>query len=200
MGKHPSPFRSSAKSILLLPLICFFALLFCTQSNSDELYSDVFLHTNSITIEEDTIPARNEIIMLTRNGEPFTGVQSYYFKNTDQLFTSITFKNGIRVKEQMFDEEGNEKYRTEIDYDFESNQRMSVRMYDEQALSIEIIDSSSEHSGMHLYTEWHSNGQLKFESTSNELGSQGLMTLYDQNGNILEQELYKDGELVEKIK
>jgi antitoxin component YwqK of YwqJK toxin-antitoxin module len=28
----------------------------------------------------------------------------------------------------------------------------------------------------------------------------GLMTLYDENGEILEQELYEDGELVEKIK
>lgn len=202
MKKQFSVFKSFSKSLLLICFVCVISLLFCTntENHPDELYTDVTLHSSNLFLESNTIPAYKETIMLAQSGEPFTGVQSYYFKKNDQLFMTFTFREGIRIKEQVFEADGTEKYRKDTDFDFEVNQRLNVRVYDEGALTIEIIDSSPEHDGLHLYREWHTNGQLKFENTSNELGSNGLMTLYDVDGNIIEQELYKNGQLVEKIK
>ena len=203
MGNEFSPIRSSSKSILSIFFISVVSFVFCTQTeiNSDELYTNVQLQLVSSPYQQvqDSGSYHNSK-MYDLEGKLFTGTQNYFFKKNDQLFTSVTFKKGIRTKEQTFKKSGEEWYRVEIEYDFEKDERISFRGYDLGTLTLEIIDSSSVHSGMHLYREWHPNGLLKFESTSNELGSQGLMTLYDQNGNILEQELYNDGELVEKIK
>ena len=49
--------------------------------------------------------------------------------------------------------------------------------------------------------QWYSNGGLKFEAYfKGNIEYEGLMTLYDENGEILEQERYEEGELVETIK
>jgi antitoxin component YwqK of YwqJK toxin-antitoxin module len=48
---------------------------------------------------------------------------------------------------------------------------------------------------------WHPNGQLawEFQMTVPGGGMHGLTTVYDENGDIVEQERYDDGELVETI-
>ncbi|MCH2450170.1 MAG: hypothetical protein MK198_08485 [Gracilimonas sp.] len=49
---------------------------------------------------------------------------------------------------------------------------------------------------------WHrSNGELAFEVFyTGDYVYQGLMTEYDEEGNIIMQERYEDGEMIEKIK
>ena len=53
---------------------------------------------------------------------------------------------------------------------------------------------------LRIIKTYHSNGQLKFKSAKSDFGYEGLMTMYDENGNITRQELYENGELIEKIK
>lgn len=53
---------------------------------------------------------------------------------------------------------------------------------------------------IYISKEYHPNGQLKYKSGKGAFGYEGLMTLYDEQGNITRQELYEKGELVETIK
>lgn len=52
--------------------------------------------------------------------------------------------------------------------------------------------------GMGFTREWHPNGQLKFEMGWDENREyHGLMTKWDEEGNILDQENYSHGKKVE---
>lgn len=60
-------------------------------------------------------------------------------------------------------------------------------------------DISSGSLGYHK--TWHPNGQLKYEAYfESNIQYEGLKTFYDENGNIIQQERYENGELVETIK
>ncbi len=186
----------------LLPMFLFITFIFCSKpDNPNELYSNVRLQLISSPYEQvQDSGIFYDSRMYDMDGVLFSGVQSHYFKSDDKLLTSVTFKEGLRVKEQTFKRTGEEWYRTEIEYDFEKKKRIAFRGYDLGVLTSELIDSSPDHDGKQLYREWHPNGQLKFQSTSDEKGTQGLMTLYNNSGNVVEQERYEDGELIEKIK
>lgn len=207
MSKNRSLTKQIFRLIPLLTALLLVTLLFCDkQSNPDELYTDIQLQLESPHYRQ-TLLDRNfdDSRVFDMNGKLFTGTQNYYFKSDDKLFTSVRFKEGLRIREQTFKRTGEEWYRVEIDYDFESGEQVSIHAYDEGALTMESINSSPDHNGLDLYREWYPNGQLKFEMTSyseenKPVVYQGMMTRYDPQGNILEQELYKGGELVERIK
>ncbi len=208
MAKHFSSFRSSAKSILTVCFVSFLSFVFCTQTeiDSDELYTNVQLKLISLPYEQiQDSGGYYDSRMVDTDGNLFTGTQNWYFKKDEQLFLSITFKEGHRVKKQTFRRTGKELYRVEIEYDFETGEQISMHSFDDGILSIESFASSPEDHGLDVYREWHPSGRLKFEMTSyseedRPMVYEGLMTLYDEQGNILQRELYKDGELVEKIK
>ncbi|MFV1884118.1 MAG: hypothetical protein ACMZ7B_06510 [Balneola sp.] len=207
MGKNSSLASKVIRLLPLLPIFLFITFLFCDrQTNPDELYTDVQL-TRSPSLSNQVLDS-GRVYASERyfnNGELFTGTQNYYFKSDDKLFTSVTFKEGLRVKEQTFRRTGEEWYRVEIDYDFDTGEQTSIHGYDEGVLTMQSLTASSEHNGLDVYREWFPNGQLKFEMTSysedkRPIIYEGVMTRYDELGNITEQERYSEGELIEKIK
>jgi len=71
-------------------------------------------------------------------------------------------------------------------------------------LSINANQDTSFHSyyddNVYIVKEYHPNGQLKYKSGEGAFGYEGIMALYDEQGDITQQELYEKGELVETIK
>lgn len=207
MNKNRSWARRVIRILPVLPIFLFIIFVFCTeQHHPDEVYFDIRLQQIPPPYEQvqDSGVYYNSR-MYDMNGELFTGTANSFFKSDDKLLTSITYKEGLRVKEQTFKRTGEEWYRVEIDYDFKSGEQISIHAYDEGVLTMQIFTSSPEHDGLDLYREWHPNGQLKFEMTSysedkRPIIYEGMMTRYNQQGDIIEQELYKDGNLIEKIK
>lgn len=63
-----------------------------------------------------------------------------------------------------------------------------------------LVHAYIDDNDVRIFKEYHPNGLLKFKMGSTDTGFEGYMTMYDENGTILEQELYENGELVEKIK
>lgn len=218
MGKNFSALRSGTKGVFLLPVLLAVTLMFCSRStggppykitgNSDVLYSNVDLYMNPERSKELNIKRRGLGIRYDSEGNPFTGVQKMRFVKNDSLFSKSVYKDGIIQSITAYFEDGSLMGKSEFGYI--GDQFKTTRQYNKDGILIEEwMDAKPGEMGYHK--KWHKNGQLKYEAYFTEniqpeglmtfhTKYQGLMTLYDEQGNIIEQARYKDGELVETIK
>lgn len=217
MSKKFSALRSGTKGLILAPILLATTLMFCTnQSNypmkitrdSDVAYFNTHLYADHEKSRELMGERDGPGIRFDANGDPFTGIIELRYLNNDSLFSETEFKNGIMKSSVRYDKEGNalDKY----EYGYIGNQFKLIRHIDSTGMLVEEwVDATPEKLGYHK--QWHPNGKLKYEAyfTGNirpkglkifNMQYQGLMTLYDEEGNIIEQANYEDGELVEKIK
>lgn len=105
---------------------------------------------------------------------PFTGTQITRYIKKNKLHGEGIYESGVLKSSTLFDADG--------------------------ILIWEVTGPESDIKPGTL-KEWYPNGQIEFELTFHTgMKYHGLMTLFDEKGEILEQELYEDGEMVEKIK
>jgi antitoxin component YwqK of YwqJK toxin-antitoxin module len=79
---------------------------------------------------------------------------------------------------------------------------MGKEMYINGMMNYKDVRPHESKDGLGHVRIWHrSNGELAFEAFyTGDKVYQGLMTEYDEDGNIIMQERYEDGELIETIK
>lgn len=184
--------RSLSKKVILLPLSLSVALLFCTKpENLDKLYS-------SVDLEYRVGPADSPrpSISYTKTGKPFTGTQQLLYKKDNRLYLEVYYRDGIQT--------GSARYENgEITHQYEmgvyQGSFYSKKEWVFGVLTHQEITPEKSPDGMGYITKWHNNGQLKYEATySGNYQYHGLMTLYNEDGSIAEQELYKNGAIIEK--
>lgn len=202
MLKHYSPIRSNSRIMVLLPMMMVITLMFCTNQKetdysdlySSKIYQEPELHFDGNRSKELGISGAQ----FTSSGEPFTGTQKVYYTENDSLYMELFFEDGINTGSVMY-QDGNvirQKHTTYL------NSRHTQEMYFNDLLVYQDIPPSKTEDGMGHARLWHrSNGKLAFEVFyTGDKVYQGLMTEYDEEGNIIMQERYEDGELVETIK
>ncbi|WP_421773078.1 M56 family metallopeptidase [Gracilimonas sp.] len=217
--KKFSALRSGSKGLLLAPILLAATLMFCTRGNgkppykitgnSDELYSNVDLYMNPERSKELNIKRRGIGIRYDSDGNPFTGTLETRYTKNDQLLTNTVFSDGVIKSSEFYNPKTGELVeKSEFGYIGEQFKRIRVYSSDEILIE-EWSDFQSGKLGYHK--KWHENGQLEYEAyfsgpikdetlKATKIPYQGLMTLYDEQGIIIEQERYEDGELIEKIK
>ena len=203
MVREDSPLRSGFKSLLLLPLLALLILTFCSKktdysdSNSSKIYHVPELHIDFDRSEELGIP-RALAARFTASGELFTGTQKVYFTKNDSLYMELYFEDGIHTGSKMT--MNGDIYR-QVHGVYLNKPLFAKEMYVNGNLSYENVPPTKSEDGMGYVRTWHRNGQLGAEVTyTGDQVYQGLMTEYDEEGNIIKQERYEDAELVEKIK
>lgn len=208
MNKKKSPAIKLFRLSSSIPFLLVIVLVFCDQSSSmipDELYTDVKLNYKTLPTDYRKTYKRDPI--LHQNQVPFTGTQNMYYRADDRLHSSSTYKEGYLSERLYFDKDGSQAMR--YVYKFEDGYQILFQRYDKNdSLLAEAKRTKIEENEYLLLSnekEWYNNGQLRYESSyymSSERPAiyHGLMSLYDEQGTILQQELYKDGELIEKIK
>lgn len=189
-------------------------------------YSDTILKMKIVPHPDSAgvMKPRHDGFTYSEDESLFTGTQRFSLENSDVVAFENIYEKGLRTGYRFYDEKGalvqrgetiyeegnrvfgasydkngNEIHR--IEQSFDGDARLSMRMYSYGNMTLEMIYPSTENSNIGTYKTFHENGALKFEmpaTNSNEYN--GLMTLYNEQGEILEQELYKNNELVEKIK
>ncbi|RNC83105.1 MAG: hypothetical protein ED557_10355 [Balneola sp.] len=170
-----------------------------------DTYSDVELQRKSLIAEGDSIYSLAQIpyLVLTESGEPYTGVQKTYSKETDRHVGTNIYVDGLIVHLKIFDEGGTGTQTLDTFYDAQKTKKISTRFYQNGTLSSEMIFSSPDHDGKRLSRFWHPDGYLRsvmiseqgdFRSKTSELIN------YDPEGNVEFHERYLNGELLEKIK
>jgi len=209
MGKNISRNRSISIKMIIAPVVLCLSLMFCTTQNeneyprmvtgnSDELYSNVDLYLNPDRADELGIEKRGFGIMFDKTGTPFTGIQQMRYIENDSLFSETVYVDGALKSTTAYHKDGSLIGKTE--YEYVGDQSANIMEYNEHGLLVgEWISSTDDSLGS--IKHWHPNGQLKFEMTHKKgMLYHGLMTSYNAEGEIIEQERYEDGELVEKIK
>ncbi|NGP77618.1 hypothetical protein G3570_13295 [Balneolaceae bacterium YR4-1] len=203
MIKEYSPLRSGFKSFLLLPVLALLILTFCTKetdysdSNSRRLYHVPELHVDFDRSEELGIPQALSA-RFTASGELFTGTQKVYFTKNDSLYMELYFEDGIHTGSEMTID--GDIFR-QVHTVYLNEPLFGKEIYVNGNLSYENIPPTESEDGMGHIRTWHDNGQLGAEVTyTGDQIYQGLMTEYDEEGNIITQERYEDGEMVKKIK
>lgn len=214
-----SALRSGTKGLFLIPFLMAATLMFCTKNkggppykitgNNDVLYSNVELFMNPERSDELNIKRRGIGIRYDSDGNPFTGTLETRYTKNDQLLTNTVFSDGVIKSSEFYNPKTGELVeKSEFGYIGEQFKR--TRVYSSNEILIEEwSDFQSGKLGYHK--KWYENGQLEYEAyfsgpikdetlKATKIPYQGLMTLYDEQGNILEQERYEDGELIEKIK
>lgn len=196
-----SPLRSGSKTAMLLPILAVLILTFCSRDREQKVeypqttYSDVELHYDAKRDEELGKPLGT---LYTSFGEPFTGTQKIYYSDTDSLHMKQFFEDGIQTGAVIYYDNGDVIRQKHGIY---LNKPLLKEMYVNGGLVYENVPPAGSEDSMGHIRLWHDNGQLSVEASyTGDQERQGLMTEYDKEGNIITQERYEDGEVVEKIK
>lgn len=204
IGKRFSALRSGLKHLFLFPLLGLMALMFCARAddtNGFSAYPDIDLTVSQTEIQSDVLGG-TVLRYKAPDSSYFTGTQNYYNKKTDQKVSSFIFENGFKTASISYNENGEETLEHSFEYAGSTNSMVAMRMFNDDGEQVEEwLAPGYDGNTLGSIKEWHPNGSLKFEvKWKEDLKYQGIMTLYDEEGIILEQERYQDGELIEKIK
>jgi hypothetical protein len=194
-----SPFRSGSKTALLLPILAL--LTFCSQKADDsapktsKTYTVPELHFDGRRSKELGKPLATH---YTSSGELFTGTQKVYHTENDSLHMKMFFEDGINTGSVIYEEDGDVIRQKHGRY---LNGPYTKEIYENEVLVYQNIPPTESDDGMGHLRGWHKNGQpsVKVNYTGDQ-AYQGILTEYDKEGNIITQERYEDGELVETIK
>ncbi|MEL7834253.1 hypothetical protein [Fodinibius sp. Rm-B-1B1-1] len=199
MYRHYSPFRSILNTALLLPILVL--LTFCCKEAENKVqypettYSNVELHLDGKRDKKLEKPLGTH---YTSSGEPFMGTRKIYYSDTDSLHMKQFFEDGIQTGSVIYYDDGDIVRQKHGIY---LNKPHLKEMYENGILVYENVPPTQSKDGMGHVRLWYKNGQLSVEhSYTGDQVKQGLLTEYDEEGNITMQERYEDGELVETIK
>ena len=191
--------------------------------NSVRVYSEPELIYDFESDAYGILSSKN--VALNEAGEPFNGSKRHFDYQTNKLFSERTYENGY-LKEILYHDKraSNTIQKEVITYEkgmptaitsynwngelhserkpvYKNGQYIGDQTYNKDHVLIYEVLFISFTDGLGSIKEWHPKGQLKFEAGYKQgMSYEGLMTSYDEFGNILEQELYEDGKLIEKIK
>lgn len=201
MFRQCSPFLSGSKTVLFLPILTFLALTFCSQKadHSDPQTSKIY-HVPELDFDGKRSEELGKPLAThyTSSGEPFTGTQKVYHTENDRLHMEMFFEDGINTGSVTYEEDGDVIRQKHDRY---LNEPYTKEIYVNEVLVHQNIPPTKSEDGIGHLRGWHENGQLSIEiSYTGDQMYQGLLTEYDEEGNVIKQERYEDGELVETIK
>lgn len=201
MKKELSTPKIFGKKIFLIPILSALLLTFCTSLKDDGNLSkryDVELIKQVISDHPYATP-----IWLNKKGERFTGSQKTISKESGEMIKINVYENGLLMKLNYHYGEDSNISHTEYEYKDSTGIKVAMRTYYKNGqVMIEGIYPMASNGFIGTSRQWYLNGELQFEMgyKNESINYHGLMTAYNEEGEILEQERYKDGKLVEKIK
>ncbi len=213
MGKSISKVKVGAIWLFLLPLSVALIIVFSAQTDNypqsismqeiwDSMpkttYQEPELHYDGNRSKELGIPLTLGA-QYTSSGELFTGTQKVYYTENDSLYMELFYKDGINTGSVIYRDGDTVR---QVHGIYKDRRELAQKMYFNGMLDYEDIRPRENEDGLGHVRIWHrSNGELAFEAFyTGDKEYQGLMTEYDEEGNIIMQERYEDGELIETIK
>jgi len=200
MTKSKSLLSSSVKIALLTPLIPILILFYNTRvidrHNIKGTY-ETKLIAETVAVD-DTF---SYIQLNTEDGEPYSGSNKLFDPKTGILETEAIYDKGMPISIKTYNGIGQVFFRNVFDY--ENGLPKKQRLYISGNLFMEYIYPTPERDYQGIQRYWHlEEGKIQYEAhfLNNSENFHGLVTEFDTQGNIVEQERYEDGELVETIK
>ncbi|RNC83412.1 MAG: hypothetical protein ED557_10345 [Balneola sp.] len=207
-SKRFSKTKGYSKPVFMLPLISFISFLFCVESIPEGfektehlpnayVYSDTDLFINTNLNQGD-----DPKILFSENGEPFSGTRQILSKKDNTLVLEYTYQDGVLTLITTNGLNPHTGIESRGEFEYKNRKLVATRYFHpDNQIAHERLSSAYSDNGLHTWKEWYPNGQLKLEwNYDDNVIAQGLATSYDEEGNIVGQEIYEDGEIVRKIK
>ncbi|MBD3617401.1 MAG: hypothetical protein HUJ22_12605 [Gracilimonas sp.] len=201
MKKELSIPKILGRKIVLIPVLSALLLTFCTsvsENGNERNRYDVELTKKVISDHRYAT-----YVWFDEKGERYTGTQKTISKETGEIIKENIYENGLLIKLKYHSGEDSNISHSEYEYKDSTGIKLASRTYYKNGqIMMEGIYPVVSNDFIGTGRHWHPNGVLQFEmSYKNEfINYHGIMTTYDEEGNIIEQERYEDGELIEKIK
>jgi hypothetical protein len=213
MGKKISKIKVGAVWLFVLPLSVALIIVFSAQTDKyaqtismqeiwdsipQTTYQEPELHYDGNRSKELGIPLTLGA-QYTSSGELFTGTQKVYYVENDSLWQELFYEDGIITGSVIYTDGDTIR---QVHGIFEDRLEMGKEMYINGMMNYKDVRPHESKDGLGHVRIWHrSNGELAFEAFyTGDKVYQGLMTEYDEEGKIIMQERYEDGELIETIK
>lgn len=225
MAKRSSRYTMFTKQFALLPVMMLFLFIFGAKERpglyespyksvlgqeyvvyqfvSDEAYySDIKLNVKA--------EPKSKFANLKRkhddNGNLFSGEQNWYGRQNDKLYYVYAYEDGLEIEFRGYDLDGALRFKQERTYN-EGKEVYSKTFVYQDGTEVLLLYSKREN-GFVTSTTLYENGRINQEYTYQENDDNrlrthiyhGYMTHYDEEGNIISQNLFDNGELIEKIK
>jgi antitoxin component YwqK of YwqJK toxin-antitoxin module len=200
MTKSRSLLASSVKIASLTPLIPILILFYNTRvidSNNIQGTYDTKLISDTVTVDDNYAFT----IMKTEDGEPFTGSNKLFAPKTGILKKEAIYEKGLPTSIKTYNGIGKVAFRTVFEYSEGVPQKQRYYMLGKLFSEYIYPTPSRDYQGVQRY--WHTEeGVVQYEAhfLTDPDNFHGLVTEFDKLGNIVEQERYDNGELVEKMK
>jgi antitoxin component YwqK of YwqJK toxin-antitoxin module len=200
MTKSKSLLSSSVKIASLTPLIPILILFYNTRvidSNNIQGTYETKLIADTVKVDDNYAFT----IMKTEEGEPFTGSNKLFDPKTGVLKKEAIFDNGLPTSVKSYNGVGQVSFRTVFEYS--EGIPVKQRYYMLGQLFSEYIYPTHERDYQGVQRYWHTEeGVLQYEAhfLMDPDNFHGMVTAFDTQGSIIEQERYENGALVEKLK
>ena len=173
-------FTYSALIIFLL------SSLSCSRSSAP---TDVLRSYPEVTYKQHN----DHLVAVNNSDEFFTGIRVLKYRNfPDSIHSTEYYENGLRLRAQ------GTNWSYEYRYD-DKGKLVGLTEYFGNGLEKESwLYGGHDDDGLGYMKQWYPSGQLKFKMGWDEDNKyHGTMTKWDELGNIIEQEKYVHGELIE---
>ena len=158
------------------------------DSDGNTLYPSI-----ELSMTGKTSNGHHITIYKDKSGSPFTGVSELRFYKDDRLHNRTKYEDGIMVSNFRFDAEGEKthQYDYKVTEDGFRVKRGAIFLNGEEVVIEEWKFPEDSIEGIGTHKLWYENGSLKFDATFKQgFKYVGLMTKYDQEGNIEAQKYY----------
>jgi hypothetical protein len=223
MSSNLSTWRAYPKILFTISLLTVLGLISCTETEEwpdrmtwqevhdkvpPKTYVDVELKSDGVTGLYHPLDERTGKF-IGPNGEPYTGERNTYSVDTDLVIYKETIVDGKVTRREFpnYDSTGAYQYKSVSIPSLDENGNKvttyySDRLTDSLTLNFETIKGSE----LQTHNFYYPNGQIQmsasylWNTTDKDLLKHGLVTEYDEEKNIIMQERYENGELIETIK
>lgn len=223
MSSKLSIWRAFPKIVFTASMLTVLALISCTETEEwpghmtwqqvhDKVppttYKDVELKSEGVTGLYHPLDERTGLL-IGPNGEPYTGEQNTYHVETDLVISKETIINGKVTRREFpsYDSTGAYQYKSVVIPSLDENGNKVTTYYSDRTTDSLILNFETiVESELQTHNFYYPDGQIqmsasyKWDPTKKDLLKHGLITEYDEENNIIQQERYQDGKLIEKIK
>lgn len=147
--------------------------------------------------------------LLNAEGELYTGERNGYNIETGLLTSKGFIENGKQIRAEYYLHDDNKNYKSKIRTEYsvdDDGGRVFKSFSDANSDSLYLSSEMVEVDSLRTYKYYYPDGKITYlfsyliDSSNPELLKHGLISHYDENGNLTLQERYERGELIEKIK
>lgn len=201
MTRQVSRWRHVSTKVLLMPVLPLLFLMYGLFVI--DLETEQWIRTPDVELTADTLQIFDQAYQLKfkdEKGQYYTGSQKFFHIRTGMLTEETWYVNGIPIEHRVYNKLGGTFTRNI--HEVEDGWTRRINSYFNGTLMAQHLLPHPNYGPEGKTQYYHEEGWLRYESNylQDSQNFHGLVTTYNEQGEILKQERYENGEPAEKIR